>query len=107
MALFVHDGKTIPSAPTYKDPDSTVDYKADWTSWLGLDTISTSVWLIDGVQATSVNGLEIDQTSDTSLTATVWLTGGTEHGVYNITSRITTTGGRIADASFLLTIKEK
>lgn len=107
MALFIHDGKTIPSAPTYKDPDSLVDYRADWSGWLGTDTISTSVWLIDGVQSASVNGLDITSTSDTSTAATVWLDNGTLDSVYTITSRITTAGGRVTDASFLLTIKEK
>lgn len=107
MALFIHDGTDIPAAPQYKDPDSTIDYTADWSSWLGADTISSSTWLIDGVASSSVNGLTISTTSNTTTTATVWLQDGTELSQYTITNRVTTSGGRTEDRSFILTVRQK
>ena len=29
-----------------KDPDATLDYKVDWSSWLVDDTISGSQWIV-------------------------------------------------------------
>lgn len=107
MALFVHDGKAIPDAPQYKDPDSTVDYSVDWASWLGADTISASTWLINDTLSASVDGITITATSNTTTTATAWMSGGTELTTYTFTNRITTSGGRVEDRSFTIEVRRK
>ena len=76
-----------------KDPDSVLDYQLDWSSWLGTDTISTSVFTVP-------TGLTKDSEGNTSTTSTVWLSGGTLNQIYNVVCRITTTGGRTVDRSF-------
>jgi hypothetical protein len=83
-----------------KDPDSVVDYMASWATWLGADTISTTSWLVNGVAIAAgetVAGLTLDSKSDTTTTATAWLSGGIVGSLYRLTSRIVTAGGRTED----------
>lgn len=80
-----------------KDPDAVLDYQHDWSTWLGSDTISTSTWI--------ASGLTVDSDSNTTTTATVWLSGGTPGQVITITNRVVTAGGRAADAELVIRIK--
>lgn len=79
-----------------KDPNAVLDYQIDWSTWLGSDTIASSSWVIP-------TGITEDSDSNTTTTATVWLSGGTAGTTYTVTNRIVTAGGRTEDRS--LTIK--
>lgn len=82
-----------------KDPDATLDWIFDWNDWLAeSETISDAEFILDpGISIDPVKGF-----GNTTKTATVWLTGGTEGQVYRVTCRVTTSEGRIDDRSFTL-----
>jgi hypothetical protein len=83
-----------------KDPSAVKDYTVDWSTYLGADTILTASWVVpSAITATSP--------TKTSTTATVWISGGVAGDTYQVTSRVTTAGGRQDDRSFLLTIQEQ
>lgn len=79
-----------------KDPDATLDWIFDWNDWLGETETITSVEFI------ADPGITIEDQGNTTKTATVWLSGGTEGQVYRVTCRITSSEGRIDDRSFTL-----
>ena len=96
-----------------KDPDAVLDYPINWassdgtndgsssdTGWLQGDTISTATFTVD-------SGITKDSESNTTTTATVWLSGGTAGQRYTVTCRITTTSGRTEDQSIQIICKEK
>lgn len=83
-----------------KDPDATLDYKVDWSSWLVDDTISGSQWIIPA----GINFV-IDSFDNTS--ATVWLSGGSVGSSYEVVNRITTDAGRVDDRTIIIKIREK
>ena len=90
-----------------KDPAEVLDYKADWSSeeaeggpWLeGGETIVTSTWAVTG-------GLVIDNQSQDSTTATVWLSGGTP-GTARATNTVTTSAGRTGERSLRFNIQDR
>lgn len=83
-----------------KDPNSVLDYKNDWSIWLGSDTITTSTWVIPpGVTKNS-------DTNDTT-TTTIWLSGGSLDTNYEILNRIITAGGRTADRTFRIRMVDR
>lgn len=84
-----------------KDPDAVLDWVWDWNEWLDDgEIISTSQFI------TTV-GLVIDSISNTTKTATVWLSGGTAGQVYQVTNRITTSAGRTDDRSITIRVTER
>ncbi|MCC6362215.1 MAG: hypothetical protein IT165_01755 [Bryobacterales bacterium] len=83
-----------------KDPNAVLDYSIDWTRWLDGDTIATSEWIVP-------SGLTKVTDSRTTKTATVWLSGGVASQSYTLTNRITTTGGRTEDRSFIVKVEER
>ena len=83
-----------------KDPDSNLDYKVDWTAWLGSDTITASVWTVPAALTKS-------NESNTDTVSTVFIAGGKKGNKYVVTNRITTVNGRIDDRTFELEIVEK
>lgn len=85
-----------------QDPSSKLDYKVDWTAWLGTDQIVDSTWASDDPLAT-LSG----QTS-TPTTATVFVEyPGDEGAQAIITNHITTVGGREHDQSFKLKLRSQ
>jgi len=83
-----------------KDPDEKLDYTVNWATWLGVDTIASSVWAVD-------TGLTISSSpavSNTTTTATAWVEGGTNKNRYKLTNTITTAAGRIKQSSFWIEI---
>jgi hypothetical protein len=79
-----------------KDPDAVLDWIFDWNDWLAeSETISSSSFIVDP-------GITVDSNSNTTKTAKVWLSGGTEGQVYRVTCRITSSEGRTDDRSFTL-----
>ena len=83
-----------------KDTADVADYQINWATFLGADTISTSVWTVP-----AGSGLVVDSSSNTTTTATVWLSGGTA-GVHAIANKIATAGGRTYERSVSLTVGE-
>jgi hypothetical protein len=84
-----------------KDPDAVLDYVFNWASWLASgETISTSTITAD-------TGITINSQSNTTTTATVWLSGGTEGNRYTIRSRITTNQGRTDDRSAIIRVANR
>lgn len=83
-----------------KDPDSVIDYVWDWSAWLGADTILTSTWIVP-------TGLTKTSQSNTTTTATVWLSGGTLGASYQVTNRIVTNQGRTEDRTMEIVIRER
>jgi len=83
-----------------KDPDAKLDYQVNWSNWLGIDTISSSTWVIE-------DGITKVSDTNTTTTATVWLSGGTSGETYAITNRIQTAGGRIDDRTFYVDVENR
>jgi len=83
-----------------KDPDATLDYKADWTLWLKDDIINQSSWIVPA-------GLTKEAEAVDNTTATVWLSGGTLGQKYEVINRIITTAGRTDDRTLTIRIRHK
>jgi hypothetical protein len=83
-----------------KDPDGVLDYTFDWETWLGSDTISTSSWVVP-------TGLTENSDSNTTTTATVWLSGGTAWTWYTVVNRVITAGGRTEDRTLIVLVVER
>ena len=83
-----------------KDPSAILDYQNDWSDWLGTDTIATSTWTVP-------TGLTKVSDTNTTTTATIWLSGGTAGMSYTAVNRITTAGGRTEDRSLSFTVVER
>lgn len=84
-----------------KDPDEVLDYKLDWSARLGAgNTIVTSIWIVPA-------GLTKDSDVFTTTTTTIWLSGGVLGVRYELTNRITTTGGHTMDQSVHLRVAAK
>lgn len=84
-----------------KDPDAVLDYSIEWSKWLAGDQIQTSAWSV------SDPGLEAAGDSNTPTRATVWLSGGVAGQSYSVTNRITTSGGRTDDRSFVIQVQAR
>jgi hypothetical protein len=80
-----------------KDTDSVLDYKIDWSTWLGNDTISTSEWIVP-------SGIDEESNSNTDTDATIWISGGTSGHTYELVNRITTPT-RTVDRSIFIECK--
>lgn len=83
-----------------KDPDEVLDYVRDWSALLGDDTIATSTWTVP-------SGITKDSDTNTTTTATIWLSGGTLGTDYALVNRITTAGGRTHDKTLTIRVRAK
>lgn len=83
-----------------KDPDAVLDYTVNWATWLDGDTISTSTWTV-------ASGITEDSDSNTTTTATVWLSGGTAGRTYAATNNIVTAAGRENDATITIKVQQQ
>lgn len=82
-----------------KSTDSKLDYTVDWSNWLPTgDEISDSSWSVP-------SGLTEVTDTNTTTTATIWISGGTANKSYTVTNTITTTAGRIVSKSFVIRVK--
>lgn len=88
-----------------KDPSAKLPYTVDWTLWLAAenDTAASATWIVPAgiVQESSPAPTLVDGK------ATVWLSGGTAGQNYNVTCRLTTTGGRVDDRSFKVPVRDR
>lgn len=85
-----------------KDPDAVLDYQINWAVWLDGDTIVTSDWVLP-----ADTDIVEDDSSNTTTTATIWLSAGTAGQRYPITNRITTAGGRTDDRTIYIQVVER
>lgn len=83
-----------------KDPEAVLDYVVDWSDWLEADTISASSW-------DAPTGITVVTDTNTTTTATVWLSGGTVGERYELTNEIVTDGGRTDDRTIAILVKQK
>lgn len=79
-----------------------LDYTFDWSTneWLeSSETISTSSWV-------AATGVTVDSDSNTTTTATIWVSGGTSGQTYKLTNTITTSNSpsRTGQREMFLTI---
>jgi len=84
-----------------KDPDAVLDYAIEWSRWLAGDQIETSAWSV------SDSTLEAANDSNTATRATIWLSGGVSGQSYTVTNRITTSGGRTDERSFVIQVQDR
>ena len=92
----------------YKTSAEVLDYTVDWDdNWLADgETISTSVWSIYAENQESVIQLSEDSESETSTTATIWVSGGTVGCRYRLRNTITTSEGRTGVRTMYVEISE-
>jgi hypothetical protein len=85
-----------------KDPNAILDYTFDWGPYLTPlgDTISGVTWVLS-------TGLTKMSQSNTTTTATAFVSGGTVGETATLTCRIVTNGGRTDDRSISLKIVER
>jgi len=83
-----------------KDPQATLDYLVDWAAYLGTDTIATSTFTADA-------GITSTQATNTTTTATVWLSGGSVGQAYKVVNKIVTAAGRTDERTFLLSVQNR
>jgi len=82
-----------------KDPEAVLDYHVDWSDWLGIDTIASSLW------SCSDSGITIDSDSTTATVTTVWLSGGTVDEEYEVVNHIVTSAGREEDKTLTIRMR--
>jgi len=82
-----------------KDPDAVKDYRVDLTEWLADDTVSSVSWTVP-------SGITKDSDTNTTTTATIWLSGGTAGTEYDLVCRVVTTGGRTEDFTITVPVRE-
>ena len=88
-----------------KDPDSVLSYVHNWSDWLtSPEVISTSTWTVS-----PSGGLTIDSESETSPTATVWVSAGNVGEVYVLTNQIVTDASpaRTCDRTITVRVEER
>ena len=77
-----------------------VDYVFDWTNTLATgEEITASTFIVE-------TGLIKDSDSNTILTATIWLSGGTLGKTYTVTNTIVTNSSRTISRSIKIKIEE-
>lgn len=86
-----------------KDPDATLKYKFDWSSWLAMgETISSQV-------ITAETGITADSgtITDSSTTVTVELSGGTAGNYYDVACKITTSDSQIDERTIKIQCRHR
>lgn len=84
-----------------KDPDATLDYAFDWSSWLAAgETITTPT-------VTAETGLTLDSSSEAAGIVTAWVSGGTAGNNYTLACRITTSAGRTDERTMRLIVRQR
>ena len=83
-----------------KDPSSILDYQVNWATFLGTDTISRSAWTVP-------TGITQASDTNTTTTATIWLSGGTDGSDYELANKIVTAGGRTAERTIRILARQR
>ena len=82
-------------------PSEDFNYTFNWATRLGNATISTSTWAI------SPTGPTLDNQSNTTTTATTYVSGCTKGEVYRLTNTVTTSAGTTEQQSITLYCETK
>lgn len=95
-----------------KDPSAVLPYGFDAGTWLDLgETITTSTWSVivytnkSGVSSPPL--INVDSSSKTNTSTTVWLSGGLVGVTYRVTNRIVTSLSKTDERSFLVDVVER
>lgn len=80
-----------------KHPGAVLDYQFDWSSWLDGDTISNSSW-------SEAEGITKETETNSTTTATIWLSGGTAEQSYRLVNTIVTAVGRTEKKALVVTV---
>ncbi len=90
-----------------KHPDETLDYLFDFSRWLpNGDTIASATSSLTTLYAASSSSPPaITQTITTTTTVTVWIDDGSDGDKVLVKVTVTTAGGLVKDASFILRIR--
>jgi len=84
-----------------KDPDSVLDYKFDWSSWLAAgESISTYV-------VTPASGITNSTNASSSDSVTCWLSGGTAGSNYPVACKIVTDSSRTAERTMTIHVRQR
>jgi hypothetical protein len=88
-----------------KDPNAKLPFSVDWTAWLAAeqDTAESAAWTVPA-------GLTQEVSPAPSLSGgktTVWLSGGTADQNYDVTCRLTTTGGRVDERTITIQVRQR
>jgi hypothetical protein len=84
-----------------KDPNATLDWGFDWSSWLSpAEEISTAT-------VTVQSGLTKDSQSNTTNSVTVWISGGTSGVTYEVACRVTTNQGRTDERTIGIRVTDR
>lgn len=98
-----------------KDKDETLDYSLDWTRALESgETITSVAWSIvndSGAKVsfepgTTVAGLTSTVKTNTSVIATLYISGGTDNKQYKLYCAVTTSQGRTKERTVTIKIRE-
>jgi hypothetical protein len=86
-----------------KDPDARLDYAVDWTAFLDgtNDQIDSAEWV-----DYDYPDLTIEDEGVEGNLHTCFVSGGTVGRAYHVTSRVTTTEGRINDTTFIVFVRQ-
>jgi hypothetical protein len=87
--------------PVLKDPDAAVDYRIDWSAYLGADSIAASSW------SASPAGLTVAAESFTASAATARVAGGSTGTVYSLVNRITTVAGVVDERTIVVRVEQR
>jgi hypothetical protein len=90
--------------PNDADPQDKKDYTVNWASRLAdAETITTSTWTVP----TGITQPVGSPATNTTTTATIWLTGGTAGVHYKVTNHVVTSQGREYDWSIVVQVKNQ
>jgi hypothetical protein len=84
-----------------KDPNSVLDYKWNWASWLQEGETITAATV------TAEEGITVDSSSDEDGTVTAWLSGGTDGRTYRVVNQITTSQGRVDERTIRIVVEDR
>lgn len=87
----------------FKDPNAVLDYGFDWSQWLD-DSEVISGYVITITGSTLVNAHD---SSTTSGSVIVWLSGGIVGQRYPVACRITTDAGRTDERTIKIDVRER
>jgi len=89
-------------AHEFKDPDGVSPVTINWSDLMTQigDTISSSSWEAD-------SGLTVDSDTNTTLSATAVISGGSDGSVYALTNRVVTAGGYTYDRTVIVYVQEQ
>jgi hypothetical protein len=92
---------SVPLRTFAKDPEAILNYTIDWSQWLGSDTIQTSTW------PTITAGITMASSSNSTTTATIKVSGGTDGSDYDLTNRIVTAGGLTDERTIRIQVRQQ